>query len=79
MRIIKTSPTHEVWQDEFEGNKIQFTKNLSTGQIHVNARDFARVIGFNSLEEMLLQDEILDCINQIKAETGIFPITKQNF
>jgi hypothetical protein len=79
MRIIKTTPTHEIWEDEYEGNKVQFTKNLLTDEIHVNAKDFARVIGFNSLEDMMMDDKILDCINEVKEETGVFPITKQNF
>ena len=79
MKLIRTTATHEVWESEYEGQKVQFTKNLSTGEIHVNARDFARVIGFNSLEEMMMDDKILDCINEVKAETGVFPITQQNF
>ena len=79
MKIIKTTPTHEVWQDEYEGQKVQFTKNLLTGEIHVNAQDFAKVIGFDSLEDMMSDNKILDCINEVKKETGIFPITKQNF
>ena len=79
MRIIKTTATHEVWESEYEGKKVQFTKNLLTDEIHVNAQDFAKVIGFDSLEEMMSDDKIMDCINEVKKETGIFPITQHNF
>lgn len=79
MRIVKTTPTHEVWESEYEGQKVQFTKNLLTDEMHVNANDLAKIMGFDSLEEMMMQDDILDCMNEVKNETGVFLITKQNF
>lgn len=79
MRIIKTTATHEVWQSEYEGQEVQFTKNLLTNEIRMDANHLAKVMGFDSLQEMMADDEILDCINESYRETGVWPITKQNF
>ena len=66
MRLIKTTPTHEIWQSFYDGLPVQFTKNLLTQELHVNAQDFAKVIGFDSLEDMMSDNKILDCINEVK-------------
>ena len=79
MRLIKITPTHEVWEDSYENQVVQFTKNLLTDEIHVNAEDFAKVMGYDSLQDMMMDDKILDCMNEVKEEIGKFPITKQNF
>ena len=79
MRLIKTTATHEIWQSFYDGLPVQFTKNLLTQELHVNAEDLAKVMGFDSLQSMMANDQILDCINQVKQETGIWPLSKQNF
>ena len=79
MRLIKTTPTHEVWEDLYENQVVQFTKNLLTDEVHMNANHLAKIMGFDSLQHMMADDEILDCIIESHKETGIFPITKQTF
>jgi hypothetical protein len=75
MKLIDTTPTHEIWRGEYEGKNVQFLKDRLTGEISVNAHDFAQVMGYESLDDMMLDDNVLDTCNEIKEETGVFPIT----
>lgn len=79
MRLIKTTPTYEVWKDYFEGVEVLFTKDLKTQEIHMNAESLAKIMGYGSLEDMLGNDEVLDLMNEVKEETGVFPIVKKQF
>ena len=79
MRLVKTIFPNEIWESEYEGITVQFLKNVFTNELSVNAHHYAQCIGYKSLEDMMLDDEVLDACNEIKKETGIFPITKQNF
>ena len=79
MKLVNTTLTHEIWESQYEGKTVQFMKNIFTNEISVNAHHFAQCIGYKSLEDMMLDNEVLDACNEIKKETGEFPITKQNF
>ena len=79
MRLIKTILPNEIWESEYEGKTVQFIKNVFTNEISVNAHHFAQCIGYDSLEDMMLDNDVLDACNEIKEETGIFPIVKQDF
>ena len=79
MRLVKTIFPNEIWESEYEGITVQFLKNVFTNELSVNAHHYALCIGYESLEDMMLDDEVLDACNEIKKETGVFPITKQNF
>ena len=79
MKLVNTTPTHEIWESQYEGKTVQFMKNIITNELSVNAHHYALCIGYESLEDMMLDDEVLDACNEIKKETGVFPITKQNF
>lgn len=77
MKLINRTPTHEIWEGQYEGKTVQFFKNIRTDEITVNAHDFAQVMGYESLDDMMLDDNILDACNEIKEETGVFPIERQ--
>ena len=79
MRFVKTVFPNEIWESEYEGITVQFLKNVFTNELSVNAHHYAQCIGYKSLEDMMLDDEVLDACNEIKKETGVFPITKQSF
>ena len=79
MRYIKTILPNEIWESEYEGKTVQFLKNVFTNELSVNAHHYAQCIGYKSLEDMMLDDDVLDACNEIKKETGVFPIMKQNF
>jgi hypothetical protein len=79
MKLIRTTPTHEIWESKYQGKTVQFLKNLFTNEISVDAHHFAQCIGYNSLEDMMSDNDILDACIEIKQETGIFPIIRQNF
>jgi hypothetical protein len=77
MKLVNTTLTHEIWESQYEGKAVRFTKNIFTNELSVNAHDFAQVIGYKSLDDMMMDDNVLDACNEIKEETGVFPITKQ--
>jgi len=79
MKLVRTTPTHEIWESQYEGKTVQFLKNVFTNELSVDAHHFALCIGYESLDDMMLDNEVLDACIEIKQETGIFPITKQNF
>ena len=79
MRLVKTLLPNEIWESEYKGKTVQFVKNVFTNEISVNAHHFAQCIGYDSLEDMMLDNDVLDACIDIQKETGIFPITKQNF
>ena len=79
MKLIKTVLPNEIWEGQFEGKTVQFIKNVFTDEISVNAHHFAQCIGYKSLEDMMLDNDVLDACIDIQKEAGIFPITKQNF
>lgn len=72
MRLINTSFTNEIWESEYEGKTVQFMKNIFTNEISVNAHQFAQCIGYKSLDDMMLDNDVLDACNEIKEETEIF-------
>lgn len=78
MKLVSTTLTHEIWESQYEGKTVQFMKNIFTNEISVNAHQFAQVIGYSSLDEMMMDDNVLDACNEIKEETGVFPIIKQD-
>jgi hypothetical protein len=79
MKLVNTTLTHEIWESEYEGKTVQFMKNIFTNELSLNAHDFAQVMGYKSLDDMMLDNDVLDACNEITKETGVFPITKQNF
>ena len=79
MRLVKILLPNEIWESEYKGKTVQFVKNVFTNEISVNAHHFAQCIGYDSLEDMMMDDNVLDACNEIKEETGIFPIVKQDF
>lgn len=79
MKLVRTTATHEIWESHYEGNTVQFMKNIFTNELLVNAHHYALCIGYESLEQMMQDNDVLDACNEIKKETGVFPIMKQNF
>lgn len=79
MNLISQTLTHEYYLGDFEGHTVRFVKNKRTGELKVNAEDLATILGYESLEQMMLDDKVLDLCNEVKEGTGVFPITKQNF
>lgn len=71
--------TSENWINEyytsyFEGNPITFIKNKLNGEVHINADEAVKALGFNgSFEDYLGTDEGLDLINKWKQEHPDIP------
>jgi hypothetical protein len=78
MKLIKQTESYQVYEDFYQGKQVRFIKDIATGQINVNAHDFAKVMGYATLEEMMSDDTVLDACNEIKEKNGVFPIMKIN-
>lgn len=76
MTLIKTTATHNIYLDFFEGIPIRILKDIKTNEISFFAEDVAKALDYGSLENMLGSDEVLDLMNEVKSETGKYPIYK---
>ena len=76
MKLIDQSETHFYYESYFEGQKVSMMQDRKTGKLMVNAEDAAKIFGYNSAEEMFLDDAVLDTLNEEYKESGVFPISK---
>lgn len=76
MNLIETTATHEIFLSHFEGKPVRFIKDRQTGEININADDAAKVLGFDSITDLMSEDGALDIVNQVKKETGKFPLSQ---
>lgn len=75
MRQIEKDFFFETYADYFEGHEILFKRNVFTNEVFVVLNDeLAQSLGFNSLNQMMADDEVLDRLNEYKKTTGEFPI-----
>ena len=74
MKLIETTPKHFIFEDYFQGIQVLIMKNKATGVIHINADSVAKVLGYADTQDMMSSDKVLDLCNEVKNETGIFPI-----
>jgi hypothetical protein len=59
---------------DFQGYEISWRTNVFTGQMDIEINDeFAFFFGFQSLEKMMMNNEILDFANSITQQLGEFP------
>ena len=65
---------NEYYTSYFEGYPITFIKNKFNGEIHINADQAVKALGFEgSFEDFLGTDEGLDMISQWKKEHPDIP------
>jgi hypothetical protein len=56
------------------GFHVRLLLNNHTDELHILANDYAKYIGYQSLDDMLINNEVMDTCIIIKDLTGIFPI-----
>ena len=76
MRLLKTTATHYIYLDFFEGVPIRILKDIKTNEISFFAEDVAKALDYGSLENMMGSNEVLDLMNEVKSQTGNYPIYK---
>ena len=76
MKLIKTTSEHRIYLDFFEGIPIRILKDIKTNEISFFAEDVAKALDYGSLENMMGSNEVLDLMNEVKSETGNYPIYK---
>ena len=76
MRLINTTAMHRIYLDFFEGIPIRILKDIKTNEISFMAEDVAKALDYGSLENMMGSNEVLDLMNEVKSQTGNYPIYK---
>lgn len=76
MKLIERTTDYEIYLDCFMGNSVRIKKDLRTNEVSFFAEDVATVLGYESLDGMMQDDDVLDCINEEHKRTGVFPIQK---
>ena len=74
LRKVREDFFYEIYEDFFEGERVRFSRNKFTGEINISADDTARVLGFNSIKELLGTDAGLDVINEWKRNNPGKPL-----
>jgi prophage antirepressor-like protein len=74
MQLIKTTAEHHIYLDFFEGIPIRILKDIKTNEISFFAEDVAKALDYDSLENFMGSDEVLDMMNEVHSETGSYPI-----
>lgn len=59
MILIEDNASHQIYLSDFMGKPIRFLKCKASGDVIVNSEDLAQSLGFESLNDMLLQHEDL--------------------
>jgi prophage antirepressor-like protein len=75
MELIERTTDYEIYLDCFMGNTVRIKKDLKTNAISFFAEDVATVLGYESLEGMMGDDNVLDALNDEHKRTGVFPIS----
>lgn len=76
MKLIHQTETHLYYESYFEGQKVRMMQDKKTSELKFNAEDTAKILGYGSLEKMMLDDAVLDALNEEYQEKGVFPISK---
>lgn len=77
MKLIGQDFFIQVYADKFEGHEVIWRRNVFSGELTLQLTDeVARLFGFDNVEQMMLNDEVLDRLNDCYRRTGIFPLTR---
>lgn len=67
---------YEYYLDYFQGMPVKILRDRKTGEIFFDAGSVTKCLGYESTQDMMSQDEVLDLINQHKRETGESPLKR---
>lgn len=76
MTLLKTDNNYEYYLDFFEGKPVKIMRDRKTSEILFDGESVAAYLGYDSMQTMMSQDEVLDCINEHTKETGTSPLRK---
>ena len=68
MKYLESDLKYDYYISYFQGNEVRWTRDRKTQQFYINSDDGARLLGFDSLDDMLSKepkavDMFLDGIN----------------
>lgn len=64
MKVIAEDAKRITMLDYFEGQPVRFYMDKATREVHVNADDMAKCLGYADQHELLSQDAALDVLNE---------------
>lgn len=70
MKQISETPTHTVHLDYFQGQQVRIYKSKATGELHFNADDAAKVLGYKDHADMMRDPKIQARLIELEAKTG---------
>ena len=68
MKIIKETKKYIIYTDYFNDKPVRFIKDKVTGEIRMDANDWARSFGYENLDALLETDDGLDVISKWKTQ-----------
>ena len=79
MKLIQATETYLVFQGMFGTAPVRYIFNRADGEMFIHSQDLAKALGFSCEQEMCSSDAILDILNEMKEESGSFPLVKLDF
>jgi prophage antirepressor-like protein len=68
-RLVSEDFFHQIFEDVYyDGTPVRFIKNKFTGEIRIAANDVARVLGYETANDLLGTDGGLDAISDWKRD-----------
>ena len=79
MKLIQVTETYLVYQGMFGNAPVRYIYSRADQEMFVHSQDLAKALGFSNEQEMCSSDAILDILNDMKEQSGSFPIVKLDF
>ena len=74
MKIVSEDFFYQIFEDEYDGLPVRFSRNKFTGDVNISADDTARILGYGSIHDLLGTDKGLDVISDWKRDNPGKPI-----
>ncbi len=76
MKHLFSTPTHDHFLDHFEGQPVRILRNRLNGEILFEGESVARCMGFESEQDMMSDDRVLDAIIDHIRQEGESPLRR---
>lgn len=78
MKLINETDTHHVYVTFISEEPVRVFSCKQSGEVSFVLDDLAKALGYESEEEMMSNDAILDEIIEIQKTSGCFPVKSMN-
>ncbi len=75
MKLLSLDFFFQIYAEEIDGIELIWRKNVFTNDIEYLLTDeLAQMNGFDSVEAMMMDNDMLDAMNEFKEQYGVFPV-----